>query len=269
MIPQTGRTRRVDRLRVHSRPIWIRLSAVLLASQVTALPARAADIMVAAAASLTDAFTEIGAAYERATPNTHVLFNFAPSGELLKQLSDGAAEDVFASSDPLAMDLAEKEKLILRSSRANFAANKLLLITPIDSKLEVGELQDLTNPQVHTISLGTPKTVPAGRHAKAILESAGLWQEVSPKLVFTQTARQSLYQVARGEVDAGLVYATEAANSRVKVRTVLEVPLDNPIVYSIGALSGTGNENRALGFIAFVRSEAGQAILAKHGFLKL
>jgi len=127
----------------------------------------------------------------------------------------------------------------------------------------------LASPQVHTISLGTPETVPAGRRARATLERAGLWRAISPKLVFTQTARQSLYQVARGEVDAGLVYATEAASSRVKVRTVIEVPLDNPIVYSIGALSGTGNESRALGFIAFVRSEAGQAILAKHGFLKL
>ena len=269
MISQIRTALGIDALRLHSRSKWIRLGIALLVSQAVILPAQAADIMVAAASSLADAFTEIGAAYEKATPNTHVLFNFAPSGELLKQLLDGAAEDVFAATGPATMDRAEKEKLILRSSRANFAANKLLLITPIDSKLEVSELRDLTSPQVHTISLGTPETVPAGRHAKATLERTGLWREVSPKLVFTQTARQSLYQVARGEVDAGLVYATEAANSRVKVRTVIEVPLDDPIVYSIGALSGTGNENRALGFIAFVQSEAGQAILAKHGFLKL
>jgi molybdate transport system substrate-binding protein len=269
MTSQIGGTSGGDRLEFRSRSKWFRLGMALLVSQMTTPPAHAADIMVAAAASLTDAFTEIGVAYEKATPNTHVLFNFAPSGELLKQLSNGASEDVFASADPVIMDAVEKQRLILRSSRANFAGNKLLLVVSIDSKLEISELGDLARPRVRTVALGTPETVPAGRYARGTLEREGLWGVLSPKLVFTQTARQGLYQVARGEADAGLVYATDAANSHVKIRTVLEVPVENPIVYSIGALSGSGNESRALGFIAFVRSEAGQVILAKHGFLRL
>jgi len=255
---------------LNSRTQWKRgwLGIALLAAQLTTSPAQAADIIVAAAASLTNAFREIGKAYEKATPDTQVLFNFAPSGELLEQISSGAPADVFASADMETMDRAERQRLILRSSRANFAANKLLLVVPGDSNQEILKLQDLTGPQTQKIALGTPETVPAGRYAKEVLEKAGLWQELTPRFVFTQSVRQSLGHVFRNEVDAGIVYATDAAMSPVKVRTALEVPLDHPIVYPIGAVKGFGNENGALRFIAFVRSEGGQAILAKYGFLK-
>jgi molybdate transport system substrate-binding protein len=249
-------------------PGWLLLCVAMLISQLAALPSRAADLMVAAAASLNNAFTEIGKAYEKATPGTRVLFNFAASGQLLQQIARGAPADVFAAADLETMDRAEQQRLILHSSRANFATNKLLLVVPADSKLEISKLQDLTSPQVQRIALGTPEIVPAGRYAKAALENAGLWPELTPKLIFTQNVRQSLDYVFRGEVDAGFVYASDAAVSPVKVRTALEVALQSPVVYPIGAVKGFGNENRALDFIAFVRSDAGQAILAKYGFLK-
>jgi molybdate transport system substrate-binding protein len=268
MASQMSGRRCFHRLQSHTGRKWPLLCIALLASQLTPLQVQAADIMVAAAASLTNAFTEIGKAYEQKTPDTHVLFNFAPSGVLLEQISNGAPEDVFASADLATMDRAEKERLILHSSRANFAANKLLLVVPRDSTLELHELQDLISPEVHKIALGTPETVPAGRYAKKALEKAGLWQQLSPKLDVTQTARQSLFHVFRGQADAGLVYATDAASSPIGVRTALEVVLDNPIVYPIAAVEGFGNENAALKFIAFVKSESGQAILAKYGFLK-
>ena len=252
----------------HRGPGWRLLGTVLLVSQLAAFPAPAADLMVAAAASLTNAFTDIGKAYEKATPGTRVLFNFASSGQLLQQISRGAPVDVFATADLETMDRAEKQRLIVHSSRVNFAANRLALIVPGDSKLEISKLQDLTSPQVQRIALGTPDSVPAGRYAKAALEKAGLWQDLTPKFIFTQNVRQSLDYVFRGEVDAGFVYATDAAVSPVKVRTAVDVPLENPIVYPIAAVKGFGNLDRALEFIAFVRSEAGQALLMKYGFLK-
>src|SRR4249919_1322990 len=179
----------VDGLNSHTQ--WKRgwPGIALLAAQLITSPAQAADVTVAAAASLTNAFTEIGRAYEKATPDTHVLFNFAPSGQLLEQLSNGAPADVFASAGLETMDRAEEQRLILRSSRANFAANKLLLVVPGDSKLEILKLQDLTSPQVQSIALGTPERVPASRYAKAALEKAGLWQELRPKLIYTQSVR--------------------------------------------------------------------------------
>jgi molybdate transport system substrate-binding protein len=124
------------------------LVVVFLASQFTTLPARAADVVVSAATSLTGAFTEIGKVYQKVTPGTHVLFNFGASGQLLQQISRGAPADVFASADLETMDRAEKEKLIVRSSRVNFAANKLLLIVPHNSPLKVSSLQDLATPHV-------------------------------------------------------------------------------------------------------------------------
>jgi molybdate transport system substrate-binding protein len=230
------------------------------------LPAQAADLMVAAASSLTNAFQEIGKEYEKARPGARVLFNFGASGQLLQQISRGAPVDVFASADAETMDRAEKQSLIFRTSRADFTANKLLLIGPGDSTLALGSLADLSAPAVQKISLGNPDSVPVGRYAKAAIEKAGLWQSLSPKFVYTQNVRQSLDYVFRGEVEAGFVYATDAAISPVKVRVALEVPTDNPIVYPIAAVKGYGSENRALDFIAFVRSEPGQKILDKYGF---
>jgi len=244
------------------------LCAVLLLEGLVALPAEAADLMVAAAASLTNAFTEMGKAYEKATPGTRVLFTFAASGQLLQQISRGAPVHVFASADLETMDRAENAKLIRRSSRVNFAANELLVVLPGDSTLDISSLPDLSKPPVQKIALGTPESVPAGRYAKGALEKAGLWSQLTPKFIFTQNVRQSLDYVYRGEVDAGFVYATDAAISPVKVRTAFQVPLDSPILYPIAAVVGFGNEDRALEFIAFVRSDAGQAILAKYGFLK-
>lgn len=224
--------------------------------------------MVAAASSLTNAFTEIGRAYEKARPGTRVLFNFGASGQLLQQISRGAPVDVFASADIETMDRGEKQSLILASSRVNFAANKLLLVLPGDSELNISTLAGLAEPQVQRIALGTPETVPVGRYAKGALEKAGLWEGLKPKLIYTQNVRQSLDYVFRGEVEAGFVYLTDAATSPVKVRTALEVPVERPILYPIAAVKGWGNLNQALDFIAFVRSESGQKILARYGFLK-
>jgi molybdate transport system substrate-binding protein len=230
-------------------------------------PAAAADLTVSAASSLTNAFNEIGKEYNKLNPDIRVLFNFGASGQLVQQLSRGAPVDVLATADVDSMDRAESQKLIVQSSRANFASNKLVLVTPGDSRLQIATLEDLTRPEVQRIALGTPETVPAGRYAKEALEKAGLWAQLTPKFIYTQNVRQALTYVFRGEVDAGFVYATDASSSPVKVRTAIEVAPGRPIFYPIAVAKGFGNERRALGFVAFVRSPAGQAILAKYGFL--
>jgi molybdate transport system substrate-binding protein len=229
-------------------------------------PCWAVDLMVSAASSLTNAFQEIGKAYEKEHPGTRVLFNFGASGQLLQQIARGAPADVFASADEETMNRAQKQNLIARESRVDFAVNKLLLITPDDSKLQISKLQDLTQAQVQRIALGNPETVPVGRYTKAALEKAGLWNVLEPKYIYTQNVRQSLDYVFRGEVEAGFVYLTDASVSPVSVHTAFEVATDQPIVYPIAAVKGYGNENRALDFIAFVRSDAGRKVLDKYGF---
>ena len=242
--------------------------SLLVALQVAAPPVQAEDLMVAAASSLTNAFTEIGKAYEQARPGTRVLFNYGASGQLLQQISRGAPVDVFASADIETMDRADKQRLVLGSSRVNFAANKLLLVLPGDSDLKISTLAGLADPKVQRIAIGTPETVPVGRYAKSALDKAGLWEGLKPKFIYTQNVRQSLDYVFRGEVEAGFVYLTDAATSPVKVLTAMDVRVEQPILYPIAAVKGWGNQNRALDFIAFVRSEAGQKILGKYGFLK-
>jgi molybdate transport system substrate-binding protein len=233
----------------------------------TSLSAAAADLLVSAAASLTNAFSEIGKEYEKARPGNRVLFNFGASGALLQQISRGAPVDVFACADLETMDRAEKQNLVLRSSRVNFAANKLVLVAPSDSTLTLGGLQDLSRGDVKRIAVGNPDSVPVGRYARAALEKAGVWDSLRPRLIFTQNVRQSLDYTFRGEVEAGFVYATDAAISPVKVRTLLEVPTEKSILYPIAVVKGYGRERRAQDFIDFVRSETGRKILDKYGFL--
>ena len=242
--------------------------ACLAALMIGLLPtAQAADLTVSAASSLTNAFNEIGKEYTKLNPDIRVLFNFGASGMLVQQLARGAPVDVLATADLESMDRAESQRLIVQSSRANFAANKLVVVTPEDSRLQIDTLGDLTKPDVQRIAIGTPETVPVGRYAKEVLEKAGLWTELSPKFIFTQNVRQSLNYVFRGEVNAGFVYASDVTASPVKVRTALQLATERPILYPVAATKGFGNERRALDFIAFVRSPQGQAILTKYGFL--
>jgi len=240
----------------------------LIALACFSVHAVAADLMVSAASSLTNVFQEIGKAYERVKPDERVLFNFAASGSLLQQIARGAPVDVFASADQQTMDRAEKQNLIYRDSRVDFADNKVLLMAPGGSTLQLRGLSDLAGAGVQRIALGNPDSVPAGRYAKQALEKAGLWEQLLPKYVYTQNVRQSLDYVFRGEVDAGFVYATDAAVSPVKVKVAAKVPLDAPVSYPIAVVKGFGSERRGRLFIEFVRSDSCRKILARYGFLQ-
>lgn len=228
--------------------------------------ATAADLTISAAASLTNAFQEIGKAFEQASPGSKILFNFGGSGQLLQQIARGAPVDVFASADQETMDRAQQQDLIVNDSRATFAANKLALIVPADSALRLTGLQDLAGDKVQRIAVGNPDSVPVGHYTKEALAAAGLWDKLSAKIIYTQNVRQSLDYVSRGEVDAAFVYLTDIATAAGKVRSAMQVPLDKAIVYPIAVVKGSRDERRAADFIAFVRSEKGRSILNKYGF---
>jgi len=248
-----------------TRLLSIPAGALLLtASMLTA----AADLTVSAASSLTNAFTEIAGSYEKANPGTRVLLNFGSSGSLLQQISRGAPVDVFASADLETMDRAQKQNLLVQDTRSNFVANKLVVVVPSDSIKRMQSLADLNAAELVRLGIGTPESVPAGRYAKQALEAAGLWDVLSSRYVFGQNVRQVLDYVARGEVDAGFVYATDAAVMKDRVTVVLEVKTSQPILYPIAAVKGGGHENAARRFIDFVKSEPGQQVLAKFGFSK-
>ena len=232
------------------------------------LAANAAELTVSAAASLTNAFKEISQAFELQQPDTKVLLNFGASGALLQQMAKGAPVDVFASADQESMDQAQQQVLVVASERRNFVRNALVLIVPTDSRLSLKKLEDLGQAGVQRVAIGNPASVPVGRYAKHALDAVKMWPVVEAKMVGAQTVRQALDYVARGEVDAGFVYVTDAAIMKDKVKVAFDVPLDVAISYPIAKTATSTNGDAATRFIGFVLSPAGQAILAKYGFLK-
>lgn len=230
--------------------------------------AQAADLTVSAAASLTNAFKELGPLFEAQNPGTAVVFNFGASDALLAQIAKGAPADVFASADQETMDRADTQKLLAPGSRRNFVANTLVMIVPGDSTLGLKTPADLQKPEVKRVAVGNPASVPAGRYAKGSLEASKLWAAVEPKAVLAQNVRQALDYVARGEVEAGFVYATDAAIMKDKVKVAALVPTETAISYPVASVAGSPNPAAARKFLDFVLTPAAQTVLARYGFGK-
>ena len=246
----------------------IRRALPALALALAAAPAMATDLTVSAAASLTNAFKDIATAFEAANPETRVQLNVGASGALLQQMAKGAPVDVFASADQETMQQAEQQQLVRPGAKADFAGNALVVVVPHDAAAPPKTLGDLAGPAVKKVAIGLPASVPVGRYTRAVLEKANLWAPIEARLVGAQTVRQALDYVARGEVDAGFVYATDASILPGKVKIAFVVPTETPVVYPIAALAAAPNPAAARKFVAFVLSPAGQAVLAKHGFAK-
>ena len=242
------------------------LAALVLSA--TATMALAADLTVSAAASLTNAFKDIAQSYEAQNPGTKVLLNFAASGALLQQMAKGAPVDVFASADQETMDRAEKEGLVKASDRKDFVRNTLVLIVPTDARTMPANLGELTQAGITRVAIANPASVPVGRYSQTALEAANLWTALQAKAINTQNVRQSLDYVARGEVDAGFVYATDAAIMKDKVKVAFEVPLQTTILYPIAKTVASTKAAEATSFINYLATPAAQDILGKYGFAK-
>ncbi|CAM5187560.1 Molybdate transport system substrate-binding protein OS=Castellaniella defragrans OX=75697 GN=HNR28_001318 PE=3 SV=1 [Castellaniella defragrans] len=233
-----------------------------------AMPVMAGEVLVSAAASLTNAFKDLATQYEARHPGTRILTTFGASDVVLRQIIEGAPADVFASADQKAMDKAAAAHAIEPATRVNFVRNEIVLIVPADNPQGIRSLSDLNKPQVTRIAYGNPDSVPVGRYTQAALEKAGLWNTVKAHQILGQNVRQVLAYVERGEVDAGFVFATDAAIAHGKVKVVQTVESPTPVVYPIALVRRTGRSPDAAGFLKFVTSDAGRAILARYGFAK-
>lgn len=242
------------------------IAALVLGITVGSVSAQ--ELVVSAAASLTNAFKELAPLFEAQHPGTKVLLNFGASDALVQQVAKGAPVDVLASADQDAMDKADAQKLLTPESRKNFAGNSLVLIKPNDSTLTIATVADLTQANVKRVAMGNPASVPVGRYTQHALERAKLWTALEPKAIYAQSVRQSLDYVARGEVDAGFVYNTDAAIQKDKVRVVTTVPSETAITYPIATIASSKNGELGRHFIDYTLSTAGKAVLAKYGFLK-
>ncbi|WP_066453434.1 molybdate ABC transporter substrate-binding protein [Castellaniella caeni] len=231
-------------------------------------PAMAGQVLVAGAASLTNAFKDLAAQYEKAHPGTEVLTTFGASDVVLRQIVEGAPADVFASADQKAMDKAVQAKAVDPATRANFVRNEVVLVVPANNPQGIQSLRDFGKPGVQRIALGNPDSVPVGRYTKAALEKAGAWDAVKAHEILGQNVRQVLSYVERGEVDAGFVFATDAAIMKDKVKVVQTVDTPTPVVYPIALVTRAGRAPEAAGFLQYVLSPEGQAVLATYGFAR-
>lgn len=226
----------------------------------------ATELTVSAAASLQNVFREIAAAWEKQHRGDRVLLNVAASGTLLQQIDKGAPVDVFASADQETMDRAQAKHLVDAAARRVFAGNALVVVVPIGSTASLGTLADLRRDTVKRIAIGDPRSVPAGHYAQKALRAAGSRDALEPKWILAQSVRQVLDYVARGEVDAGFVYATDAKLLKNRVRVAFVVALDAPVLYPVAPVAASANPVAARSFIAFLTGAQGQEILARHGF---
>ena len=228
----------------------------------------AAEIFVFAAASLTDALKEVAPEYELESGDK-LVFNFAGSNALARQIKEGAPADVFFSADEIQMDNLDKAGLIEPATRDDLLSNTLVIVVPEDGPSEL-TLAALGEPALKRLALADPKSVPAGVYAREYLARLGLWKAVEPKIVPTENVRGALAAVESGNVEAVIVYKTDAAISK-SVRIVHEAaPAEGPrIVYPVAVVKDSRNAGASWKFFEYLKSEPALAVFRKFGFIIL
>lgn len=225
------------------------------------------ELNISAAVSMKDALVEIQKNYEAQNPNVKLLFNLGASGSLQKQIEQGAPADVFISAAPKQMNELQEKKLINPETRKNLVENKLVVVVPKDSKLNIDNYEDLTQDGVAKVALGEIVVVPAGQYAKEVLQQIGIWDKVQGKVVFAKDVRTVLAYTETGNVEAGIVYKTDAVSSdKIKVVATAPEGSHQPIVYPIAVVTSTKQAKAAEDFINYLFAPESKAILEKNGF---
>jgi molybdate transport system substrate-binding protein len=246
-----------------------RLRAALLAAAavVAAGTSRADGLLVHAAASLSDVLKELGAAHERAT-GVDVALNLLGSNVLARQIREGAPGDLAFFADEARMDELERAGLLAAGTRTSLLSGSLVVIVRVDSALRLTSSADLAATGVASVALADPASVPAGLYAKEHLQRVGAWERVRPKLVPTENVRGALSAVASGNVDAAIVYATDArASSEVRVAVAIPAAETPAIRYPVAVLAGSEHPEQARALLAFLRSPEAAAVFRRHGFV--
>ncbi len=223
-------------------------------------------LTISVAASMQDAMAAIQPLYERQAPDVDLTFNFGSSGSLQRQIEQGAPVDVYISAAPGQMDALEKQDLIDSETRTDLVVNQLVLITP-KAGPEIDTPQDLGLPDIQQIALGEPSSVPAGAYGEQALIRLDLIEDLTPKFVFGKDVRQVLSYVETGNVDAGIVYQTDALRSNsVRVSFVFPAEVHDPIVYPMAVIKESSDPAAAQDFVQFLQGDPAQEILVRFGF---
>ena len=223
------------------------------------------ELIISAAASLQDAFVPIQKEFEEKYPTIKLVFNFGGSGALQQQISQGAPADLFFSAATDKFDTLINEGLINEEDGVQLLGNEIVLVIPKDHKNGVTSFDDLSN--ASKISIGTPESVPAGQYGKEALENMEIWNEIEDKIVYAKDVRQVLTYVETNNIDAGIVYKTDAVSSN-KVEIIASADADShpPIIYPVGVIKDSKHRNEALKFYEFLQTKNTIKTFEEFGF---
>ena len=223
------------------------------------------ELTISAAASLQDALTDITATFEKEHPNVHITYNFGASGSLQQQISQGAPVDLFFSAAEDKFDMLVEEGLIEKDKGIDLVGNEIVLVVPKDSNKGIKAFEDLT--KAEKISIGTPETVPAGKYAQETLEHLKIWTAVEKKIVYAKDVRQVLTYIETNNVDAGIVYKTDALISpKVEIVATAKENTHAPIIYPVGVIKNSSHPKEAQLFYEYLQNEQSITTFKKYGF---
>jgi molybdate transport system substrate-binding protein len=259
------------KLRRHSGICAVMVLLLMLSLSVgVAASAKQVELYVAAAASLKDAMMALQTDYHKKHPEVQLFLNLASSGALQTQIEQGSPADLFVSAAQKQMDVLEKKALIKKETRRDLLENHLVLVVPKSSKLAVQSFPDLTADAVKKVGIGAPESVPAGQYAWEVFENLQIAAKLRGKLVLGTNVRAVLSYVETGNVDAGVVYRTDAAISgQVKIVAVAPKGSHKPIIYPAAVLANARQPQAALKFLKYLTSGPAEKIFNKYGFLKV
>ncbi|NEP43974.1 MAG: molybdate ABC transporter substrate-binding protein [Okeania sp. SIO2H7] len=225
------------------------------------------ELTVSAAASLKDAIAEIETIYEEQNPHISLTLNLASSGSLRQQIEQGAPVDVFISAAAKHTNILQEKGLIIEETRRDLLKNTMVLIVPQNNPASLNSFQDLSKGNFLQISIGEPESVPAGKYAKEVLTNLVIFDKIEAKIVYAKDVRQVLSYVATGNVDAGIVYRTDAnISDGVKIVETAGENTHSPVVYPIAVIEGSKHPEAAKNLIDFMFASEANSVFEKYGF---
>lgn len=225
------------------------------------------ELLVSAAASLTDVLNELGHIYEKENSNIKVNFTYGSSGALQSQIEEGAPVDIFLSAAEKQMDALEEGGHIVKDTRKTLLINKVVLITPSNNDLQINDFEDLKKDEIKKVAIGDPSNVPVGQYSEEIFTNLKLKDSIKEKLIYANDVRTVLTWVENEEVDCGLVYATDAFTTN-KVKIIDEAPKGShkDVSYPVAAIGSSKNLDASQAFIEFLSNEEAAEVFKKYGF---
>lgn len=238
------------------------------AEETTAASGEETEILVAAAASLKNAYEDkLIPMFEEANPGVTVKGTYDSSGKLQTQIKEGLEADVFMSAAKKQMTALDEEGMIASDTITDLLENKIVLIVPTGNEKKLEKFEDIEN--ADSIALGDPASVPAGQYAQEALTNLGIWDKIQDKVSFGTNVTEVLNQVAAASADAGIVYATDAASMADQVEVVAEAPegsLAKKVIYPVAVVKGTAHEEVAKEFVAFLQTDKAITVFEDYGF---